>query len=166
MRLIQAASNEEIKDARQLFEEYAAGLGFSLCFQGFDRELADLPGKYSPPTGRLLLAYAHEKLAGCIALRSLESQVCEMKRLFARPAFRGTGLGRLLVESIIDEARSIGYERMRLDTLPGKMDAAIALYRRLGFQEIAPYYDNPVEGALFMELDLRSQWMPQDKWAN
>jgi putative acetyltransferase len=154
MRLIQAASNEEIKDARQLFEEYAAGLGFSLCFQGFDRELADLPGKYSPPTGRLLLAYADEKLAGCIALRSLESKVCEMKRLFARPAFRGTGLGRFLVESIIDEARSIGYERMRLDTLPGKMDAAIALYRRLGFQKISPYYDNPVEGALFMELTL------------
>jgi GNAT superfamily N-acetyltransferase len=154
MRLIQAASDQEIQDARQLFEEYAAGLGFSLCFQNFDSELADLPGKYSPPTGRLFLAYADEKLAGCIALRSLESKVCEMKRLFARAAFRGTGLGKFLIESLIDEARSIGYERMRLDTLPGKMDAAISLYRRLGFQEIPPYYDNPVEGALFMELTL------------
>lgn len=154
MRLIQAASNQEIQDARQLFEEYAAGLGFSLCFQNFDSELAALPGKYSPPTGRLLLAYADEKLAGCIALRSLESKICEMKRLFARPAFRGTGLGKFLIESMIDEARSIGYQRMRLDTLPGKMDAAISLYRTLGFREIEPYYDNPVEGALFMELTL------------
>src|SRR5213593_3671901 len=145
MRLTQATSNVDVAKARQLFEEYAAALGISLCFQNFDQELADLPGKYSPPTGRLLLAFSDEQLAGCIALRKLDSKTCEMKRLFLRPAFRGQGLGRGLVDAIINEAQSIGYERMRLDTLPGRMDTAIALYRAIGFQEIAPYYDNPVE---------------------
>jgi GNAT superfamily N-acetyltransferase len=154
MNLIQVATEAEIQMARELFEEYAVGIGISLCFQNFDQELADLPGKYAAPDGRLLLAYSDDRLAGCIALRRLDSRSCEMKRLFLRDDFRGQGLGRALVQAIIDEARGIGYERMRLDTLPGRMDSAISLYRRFGFQEIEPYYDNPVEGALFMELTL------------
>jgi putative acetyltransferase len=154
MNLIQASSAEEISRARELFEEYAASLGFSLCFQNFDREVAELPGKYVPPSGRLLLAVADDHTAGCVALRKIGDGVCEMKRLYVRPAFRGTGLGRTLAESVIQAARAIGYERMRLDTLPGKMDRAIAMYRLLGFKEIEPYYENPVEGAVFMELKL------------
>ena len=154
MQFVQVTSSEHVKFARQLFEEYAAALAISLCFQNFDKELAELPGRYSPPSGRLLLAYLEEDLAGCIALRSLDSRTCEMKRLFLRPDFRGQGLGRVLVERIIDEGRSIGYERMRLDTLPGRMDTAIALYRAIGFREIPAYYENPVEGATFMELEL------------
>ena len=154
MNLIQVATEAEIQMARELFEEYAVGIGISLCFQNFDQELADLPGKYEAPDGRLLLAYSDDRLAGCIALRRLDSRSCEMKRLFLRNDFRGQGLGRALVQAIIAEAKGIGYERMRLDTLPGRMDSAISLYRRFGFQEIEPYYDNPVEGALFMELTL------------
>jgi putative acetyltransferase len=154
MNLIQANSADEISRARELFEEYAASLGFSLCFQNFDREVAELPGKYLPPRGRLLLAVADDQTAGCVALRKIGDGVCEMKRLYVRPGFRGTGLGRRLAESVIQAAREIGYERMRLDTLPGKMDRAIAMYRSLGFKEIQPYYDNPVAGAAFMELNL------------
>jgi putative acetyltransferase len=154
MQLIQVTNSDQVQTARQLFEEYADALGISLCFQNFEQELAELPGRYSPPTGRLLLAYSDQNVAGCIALRGLDSNVCEMKRLFVRPSFRSYGLGRVLVNEIINEARRIGYERMRLDTFPGKMDTAIALYRDLGFQEIKPYYDNPVEGATFMELML------------
>lgn len=152
-----AGSEKEIQAARGLFEEYAEGIGISLCFQNFDRELANLPGDYAPPDGRLLLASKDAQLAGCIAMRKLGSQVCEMKRLFVRPEFRGTGLGKLLVNSIIDEARKLGHRHMRLDTLPGPMDTAIALYRSIGFVEIAPYCENPVEGAKFMELDLHAK---------
>jgi putative acetyltransferase len=155
LRLVQANSDEDIRDARTLFEEYAAGLGISLCFQDFDRELANLPGDYASPSGRLLLAIDDDRLAGCIAFRKLGPEVCEMKRLFIRPAYRGRGFGRVLVEWVIDEAQKLGYTRMRLDTLPGRMDQAIALYRSIGFYEIPPYYENPVEGATFMELDLR-----------
>ena len=154
MRLSQATTTDDIQNARQLFEEYAASLGFSLCFQNFDQELASLPGKYSPPTGRLLLAYSNEQLAGCIALRQLDTDTCEMKRLFVRSDFRGAKLGKILINAIIDEARAIGYKRMCLDTVPGKMDRAIALYEALGFRDVEPYYDNPVEGARFMELRL------------
>ena len=153
-QLFQATTDEHIKAARTLFEEYAASLGFSLCFQNFDQELKHLPGDYAPPDGRLLLAVEGEQLAGCIALRKIGDGVCEMKRLFVRPGHRATGLGRLLAESIIDEARKLGYTQMRLDTVPGKMDKAIALYQRIGFVEIEPYYPNPVEGAKFMELKL------------
>lgn len=134
--------------------EYAESLGFSLCFQNFDQELKGLPGAYAPPDGRLLLAVENDQLAGCIALRKLGDKVCEMKRLFVRPACRATGLGRFLAESIIDEARQLGYTHMRLDTVPGKMDKAIALYQSIGFVEIEPYCQNPVEGAKFMELKL------------
>ena len=154
MHILQAHTQEEIAQARTLFEEYAASLGISLCFQNFDQELKSLPGKYAPPDGRLLLATENDELAGCIALRKLEDGVCEMKRLFVRPAYRSQGLGRILVEKIVDEARMLGYTHMRLDTLPGLMDKAIALYRRTGFREIGPYCENPVEGAKFMELEL------------
>ncbi len=155
MRIIHAITDEQIQQARALFEEYAAGLGISLCFQNFEGELARLPGDYEQPGGRLLLAEEDDQFVGCIALRKIGTQVCEMKRLFLRPAYRGKGRGRVLVESIIEEARQIGYTHMRLDTLPGRMDKAIELYRSIGFQEILPYYDNPVEGATFMELDLQ-----------
>jgi putative acetyltransferase len=154
VRLIQAQSTNDVCRARELFEEYAAGLGINLCFQNFDKELADLPGEYAPPNGRLLLAFEGKQLAGCVALRKIGEGACEMKRLFVRMEFRGKGLGRMLAESIIGEARLLGYERMRLDTLPGKMDRAIAMYRSLGFREIEPYYHNPVAGATFMELSL------------
>ena len=154
MQIFSAYTEDHIAQARTLFEEYAASLGFSLCFQNFDQELKTLPGKYASPDGRLLLATENDELAGCIALRKLEPGVCEMKRLLVRPAFRSHGLGRVLVEKIIDEARMLGYTHMRLDTLPGLMDKAIALYRSFGFSEIGPYCENPVEGAKFMELEL------------
>lgn len=159
MKLIQVESEEEVRLARELFEEYAASLEINLCFQNFDKELAELPGEYVPPNGRLFLAIENDQIAGCVALRKIErgkngGGVCEMKRLYLRPAFRGTGLGRTLAEMIIQAAREVGYRRMRLDTLPGKMDAAIAMYRSLGFKNIEPYYNNPVEGAAFMELEL------------
>jgi putative acetyltransferase len=153
-QIFQATTDDDIQAARTLFEEYAASLGFSLCFQNFDQELKNLPGAYAPPDGRLLLAIENDQLAGCIALRKLTDGACEMKRLFVRPTYRATGLGRFLAESIIDEARNLGYTHMRLDTIPGKMDKAIALYQRLGFVEIEPYCQNPVEGAKFMELKL------------
>jgi ribosomal protein S18 acetylase RimI-like enzyme len=153
--IIQAQSPEDIAHARELFKEYEAWLEVDLCFQSFEKELAELPGKYAPPDGRLLLAIDNGKVAGCAALRKIGDGICEIKRLFLRPGFRGQGLGRRLAQAIIQEAKQIGYERMRLDTLPPKMNDAIALYRSLGFKEIDSYYDNPVPGAKFMELDLR-----------
>jgi GNAT superfamily N-acetyltransferase len=158
--IIQARSAEDITHARELFKEYEAWLEVDLCFQSFAKELAELPGKYAPPDGRLLLAMYSEQLAGCAALRKIDHGICEIKRLFLRPQFRGKGLGRQLAEAIIREARQIGYKRMRLDTLPPKMNDAIALYGSLGFKEIGSYYDNPVPGAKFMELDLVSEARP------
>jgi ribosomal protein S18 acetylase RimI-like enzyme len=155
MRLFQAESAADIEEARRLFKEYEAATGVDLCFQNFEAELRGLPGDYAPPSGRLLLlTYADGCALGCVALRKLGEGVCEMKRLYLRPEARGTGAGRLLAEAIIREAREIGYERMRLDTLPS-MREAIALYRSLGFREIEPYRFNPVGGSLFMELKLR-----------
>jgi len=154
IRLIQAITPEEITLARELFAEYAVWLDISLCFQNFDKELAGLPGNYAPPSGRLLLALEDDQLVGCVALRPLPDQTCEMKRLYVRPEFRGRGWGRKMVEAIVAAAQELGYSRMRLDTLPGKMDQALAMYRRFGFREIDPYYENPVEGATFMELTL------------
>lgn len=150
--LVQAVSPEQVEQIRALFLEYADSLDFSLCFQSFDEELKGLPGFYDLPNGRLLLANHQGQAAGCIALRPLEPKICEMKRLYVRPAFRGKGVGRLLVEGVTTEARSIGYERMRLDTVESSMQDAIALYRRLGFREIAPYRTNPIPGALYLEL--------------
>jgi len=152
MNFIQASSPVEIDQARELFREYEAWLNLDLCFQNFEKELAELPGAYAPPGGRLLLALDDNELAGCVALRRLNDNVCEMKRLFLRPQFQGRGLGRELAERIIEEGRAIGYQKMRLDTLSEQMGSAIRVYRALGFQEIAPYYKNPVPGALFMEL--------------
>lgn len=150
----QAESGAEIAQARELFLEYAQSLGFSLCFQNFDKELADLPGDYAPPDGRLLLAEFEGQVAGCVALHKLEDGICEMKRLYLRPQFRGKGLGRAIADRIIAEAREIGYQRMRLDTVEPVMKDAVAMYRRIGFREIAPYCKNPIAGALYMELQL------------
>lgn len=154
VRIFGAKSVSEIAQVRELFLEYAESLGFSLCFQGFDQELAGLPGDYAPPDGRLLLAEYESQLAGCVALHKLEPQICEMKRLYLRPQFRGKGLGRALAERAIVEARAIGYGSMRLDTVEPIMKDAVAMYRRLGFREIAAYRVNPIAGAMYMELEL------------
>jgi len=163
LNVVRAETSEQIAAIRELFLEYAQSLGFSLCFQSFDRELAKLPGDYAPPHGRLLLATADGKPAGCVALHRLAAEpgaaittgeFCEMKRLYVRPEFRGTGAGRKLAEAIIAEARSIGYNCMRLDTIEPTMQRAVILYRALGFREIPPYRANPIPGALYMELSL------------
>jgi putative acetyltransferase len=152
--IAQAESPLQIAQARELFLEYAESLGFSLCFQNFDAELAGLPGGYAPPGGRLLLVECDGRLAGCVALHGLDAGACEMKRLYLRPQFRGRGLGRVLAERIVAEARQIGYRRMRLDTVEPVMKDAVAMYRKLGFKEIAAYCANPMAGALYMELEL------------
>jgi len=153
-RIVHAETSEEIGLVRHLFREYESWLGLDLCFQGFEEELANLPGKYAEPGGRLLLCYAGERLAGCAALRPLGPGICEMKRLFVRDEFRGQSLGNLLVEYLIAEAHLIGYQNMRLDTLPLKMPKAVVLYQRHGFRPITPYYDNPHTDVTFMEKDL------------
>ena len=150
----QAESAQQIAAIRELFLEYAQSLGFSLCFQSFNQELATLPGDYAPPGGRLLLAMRESHPAGCVALHRLESHIGEMKRLYVRPKFRGKGLGKILAERIIAEARQIGYKQLRLDTVEPVMRTAVAMYRALGFCEIAPYRPNPIDGALYMELQL------------
>lgn len=154
IEIVQAASPAHVTQAQTLFREYEAWFGLDLCFQNFDREVADLPGKYAAPDGRLFLAFADETPAGCIALRKLETGVCEMKRLFVREEFRGLKIGARLVEKLIAEARTIGYKKMRLDTYPPKMMNAVALYASHGFREIPPYYYNPYGETLYMELDL------------
>jgi putative acetyltransferase len=153
MKVVRATSPQHVAQAKELFQEYAAALDIDLEFQGFSEELAALPGAYAPPDGRLLLAYCDDELAGCVAVRRLANDICEMKRLYVRPRFRGLKLGRLLARAAIDEARQSGYRRMRLDTLPA-MGEAIGLYRALGFVPIEPYTVNPVPGATFMELTL------------
>jgi ribosomal protein S18 acetylase RimI-like enzyme len=151
--IVHATSAEQIATARRLFKEYEASLGIELTFQSFSQEVAALPGAYAPPGGRLLLATDGVEPAGCVALRPLGDGICEMKRLYVRPTARGARLGRRLAETVIGEARSISYARMRLDTLPS-MKEAFALYQTLGFREIAPYYETPIVGTRFMELSL------------
>jgi ribosomal protein S18 acetylase RimI-like enzyme len=158
LRIEQASSEDQIALARELFLEYAKALTVDLCFQDFTRELQDLPGKYAPPAGRLLFAYYNDNgasalLAGCGALRPLSPEICEMKRLYVRPEFRGHGIGHALTLALISVAREIGYRALRLDTLP-EMREAHKLYEELGFREIAPYCANPVEGVRYLELDL------------
>jgi len=149
-----AQTENDIATARQIFREYETWLGLDLCFQGFEEELKTLPGKYSPPDGRLYLAADGGEIAGCIALRKIGDGVCEMKRLFVREKFRGRQIGRLLIERLIADAREIGYLQMRLDTFPPKMEKAVQLYESYGFREIPPYYENPNADVLFMELAL------------
>lgn len=138
---------------KQLFLEYAQSLNFSLHFQKFQKELDELPGVYSPPKGLLCLALVNEKPSGCIALKPLEERICEMKRLYVRPEFRGIGIGKGLAIHLITRARELSYHKMRLDTI-STMKEAITLYQSLGFYEIEPYYNNPVEGVHYMEINL------------
>ncbi len=151
--IIRAAASTDLDEVRRLFREYAEWLGIDLSFQNFESELARLPGDYSPPSGCLLLAEHEDHTAGCVALRRLDPATCEMKRLYLRPEFRGTGLGLQLALAIMAEARAIGYRRIRLDTLP-QMSAAQKLYASLGFREIEAYRFNPVPGSRFLEADL------------
>jgi ribosomal protein S18 acetylase RimI-like enzyme len=154
MQAFQVEFPEHLACIRELFLEYAESLGFSLCFQGFEKEVAELPGDYVPPEGRLLLATFEGQPAGCVALHKVAPEICEMKRLYVRPQFRSKGLGKALARRIINEARQIGYKKLRLDTVEPVMRAAVTMYRTLGFREIAPYRPNPIEGALYMELEL------------
>jgi len=149
----EAVSRADIEICRELFLEYQEGLGVSLCFQGFDRELAALPGDYAPARGRLLLAMEDASPAGCVALRPHAADKAEMKRLYVREAYRGRDLGRSLAERLIAEARALGYRVLRLDTLPS-MHAAQRLYGDLGFVDTTPYNDNPIEGTRFLALAL------------
>jgi ribosomal protein S18 acetylase RimI-like enzyme len=153
MELRQCQTDADWAQARALILELVASLDVDISFQHFDAELASLRQMYAPPTGCLLLLKADDDLAGCVALREYAVGICEMKRMYVRPAYRGRGVGRLLAEAIIERARSLGYESMRLDTLP-TMHAAQALYRALGFREIEPYTYNPVVGTMYMELQL------------
>lgn len=153
LEIVEALKGEYIELARGLFEEYAASLSFDLGFQDFERELANLPGDYGRPEGRLLIALSAGDAVGCVAIRKLSEGVCEMKRLYVTARWRRAGIGRALCESVIAEARRIGYASMRLDTAPS-MRAARALYVALGFKEIGRYRYNPLEGAVFMEMAL------------
>jgi ribosomal protein S18 acetylase RimI-like enzyme len=147
-------SPADLATARMLFREYADSLGVDLCFQDFETELATLPGAYRPPSGALLLAEEGAEATGCVAVRPLDPPaVAELKRLYVRPSARGVGLGAALTEAALESARAAGYARIRLDTLP-TMVSAQALYRRLGFHEVAPYRANPIPGALYMECEL------------
>jgi len=155
LTILHAETAEQVSIASELIQEYAASLNFNLCFQGFEDEIRSMPGKYAPPAGRLLTALWDGRPAGVIALRPLEEAgLCEMKRLYVRPEFRGHQIGRILAQRIINDATEAGYSRMRLDTVAGKMDRAIAMYRELGFAETDPYYQTPVGQTLFMELAL------------
>jgi len=158
MEIIRVKSSEEIEEIRKLFIEYEKFLNVDLCFQDFEKELAELPGIYSPPDGALLLAKYENETIGCVALKKLENEVCEMKRLYLRDKFRGKGFGRKLAMRIISEAKKRGYSIMRLDTLE-KLKAAINLYVSLGFKKTEPYYNNPLPGVIYWKLDLRIKFL-------
>ncbi|KPJ73431.1 acetyltransferase [candidate division TA06 bacterium DG_78] len=153
LKIVHVESGKYLKIIRTLFVEYAESLGFDLDFQNFKKEYAELPGEYAPPDGCLLLAFYGKKIAGCVALRPFSKGLCEMKRLYVRPEFRRKGIGKCLSIAIITRAREIGYQVMRLDTIP-TMKEANALYKMLGFKNIAPYRYNPIQGTLFFELQL------------
>jgi len=154
MHAIEPAVEGDLVEVRDMYREYARWLGVNLAFQGdFEQEVANLPGKYAPPSGRLLVARAQTGLAGTVALRSLGEGVCEMKRLFVRNSFRGHGLGRRLVDAILDEAAQVGYQKMRLDTL-ASMTEAVTLYKSVGFQIIPAYYFNPLPDVVYFERGL------------
>jgi ribosomal protein S18 acetylase RimI-like enzyme len=144
---------DELNNVKQLFREYAEFLGVDLGFQRYDEEISALPGKYALPDGRLYVVYFEEKLAGCVALRKIDDTSCEFKRLFVRPEFRGQGLGRKLMEKVINDAKGLGYHTGYLDTL-STLISAIAVYEKLGFEKIPPYYDNPLENVAYYRLEL------------
>lgn len=153
MNIVKAQTEEQLQQVRILFREYEAALGIDLCFQDFEKEMANLPGRYAEPEGSLLLVMDGNKYAGCAAMRKMSFDDCELKRLFVRPQYRGTGIGRMLAQKIINRARQAGYNAIYLDTLK-TMDTAIKLYRSLGFSETEPYYHNPLEGVVYLKLTL------------
>jgi ribosomal protein S18 acetylase RimI-like enzyme len=157
--IVEADDSADVEEIRRLFEEYAQSLGVDLSFQGFDEELVSLPGTYSAPGGRLLLAKDGRRAVGCVGVRPFDDGICEMKRLYVRPEARGLGVGRKLAEAAIAVGKSAGYRAMRLDTLP-TMGSAQDLYRQLGFREVAAYRYNPVPGTSFLELGLDSRLNP------
>lgn len=150
---IDVNTQELLEKTKEIFKEYQQSIDTDLCFQKFEEELASLPGKYAPPKGRLYLSFVGEKLVGCVALRPINDTECEMKRLYIKPEFRGQGMGRILAEKIISDAKEIGYKQMFLDTLD-TMKSALNLYASLGFKDAPEYCYNPIEGAIFMYLDL------------
>jgi putative acetyltransferase len=156
LRIVEARTPEQVGAVRALLLEYQASIGVDLGFQGFAQELAALPGDYVPPAGELFLAMAGDEVLGCIALRRLGEDRCEMKRLYVRPAGRGRGVGRALATAAIDRARALGYAQMLLDTLPSQ-GAAQAMYEALGFVDVAPYRANPVAGSRFLALALTAR---------
>lgn len=153
LKFVEANDLENLENVNILFTEYSNSLNIDLCFQDFNNELKTLPGKYKKPSGSLILAFVDENLAGCVALKKLEDDVCELKRLYVRDKFRGLKIGKILLEEIVKEAKNIGYTYMRLDTLPS-MKSAQGLYEKIGFYDINPYTYNPIEGARYMELKL------------
>ncbi|MFX0018530.1 MAG: GNAT family N-acetyltransferase [Promethearchaeota archaeon] len=152
-KVLEAGSNEQLKNVRRIFKDYSNYLNIDLEFQDFEEELNNLPGEYKPPLGCILLAFYNNTLIGCVALRKFEEKICEMKRLYVKPQFRSRGFGKNLAKAIINKAIKIGYKSMRLDTLPF-MKEAISLYKSLGFKEMKPYRYNPFKGAKFFELEL------------